>query len=265
MAQVQPNIRIGTAAWSIPKTADEYFPSEGSHLERYAATLNAVEINSSFYREHQASTYRKWAQMVPDDFQFAVKLAKKLTHLERLRNTAPMAEILEGIFELGKKLGVILVQLPPSLQFETVVAEKFFAELRKLFPGPIAFEPRHATWVTNDALKLLSDYKVSKVIADPTVITFDETHDCHFNNSFCYVRLHGAPKIYYSDYEKKDLERWGNKLKTFPTQTTWCICDNTALGYATRNAVFTRRFIDISKNFRGSSLTENMPAPSLEM
>jgi uncharacterized protein YecE (DUF72 family) len=63
-------VRVGTAAWSIPKLHAHAFPAEGSHLERYGAILNAVEINSSFYRPHRRSTYERWAGAVPDDFRF---------------------------------------------------------------------------------------------------------------------------------------------------------------------------------------------------
>jgi uncharacterized protein YecE (DUF72 family) len=73
-------VRIGTAAWSIPKKHAAPFPTAGSHLERYAAVFNAAEINSSFYRPHRAATYERWAASVPDDFRFAVKVPKAITH-----------------------------------------------------------------------------------------------------------------------------------------------------------------------------------------
>jgi uncharacterized protein YecE (DUF72 family) len=73
-------VRIGTAAWSIPREHAAPFPVAGSHLERYAAVLNAVEINSSFYRPHRTATYERWAASVPEDFHFAVKIPKAITH-----------------------------------------------------------------------------------------------------------------------------------------------------------------------------------------
>src|SRR6476661_9254278 len=77
-------ILIGCAGWAIPKKHASEFPTEGSHLARYAGRLPAVEINSSFYRPHQPATYVKWAASVPDDFQFAVKVPKAATHDRRL-------------------------------------------------------------------------------------------------------------------------------------------------------------------------------------
>ena len=81
-------IRTGTAAWSIPKEHAAPFPVAGSHLERYGAVLNAVEINSSFYRPHRTTTYERWAASVPEDFRFAVKVPKAITHEHRLKDVA---------------------------------------------------------------------------------------------------------------------------------------------------------------------------------
>ena len=83
-------IRIGTAAWCIPKEHAAAFPVTGSHLERYGAVLNAVEINSSFYRPHRAATYERWAASVPDHFRFAVKIPKAITHEHRLQDVGDL-------------------------------------------------------------------------------------------------------------------------------------------------------------------------------
>ena len=88
MAAVLPSarVRIGTAGWSIPKEHSAPFPVQGSHLERYGAVFNAVEINSPFYRPHRTATYERWAASVPEDFRFAVKIPKAITHECRLKD-----------------------------------------------------------------------------------------------------------------------------------------------------------------------------------
>jgi uncharacterized protein YecE (DUF72 family) len=68
-----PPVFIGTAGWTIPRALADSFPRERSGLERYAAVFNAVEVNSTFYRPHRASTYARWATLTPDHFRFAVK------------------------------------------------------------------------------------------------------------------------------------------------------------------------------------------------
>ena len=110
---------IGCAGASIPREAAPSFPSEGSHLERYAARFPVLEINSSFHRPHQPATYARWADSVPAGFRFAVKLPRTITHDQRL---AGVEELLRKFAAeagaLGDKLGCVLMQLPPSMQFD---------------------------------------------------------------------------------------------------------------------------------------------------
>jgi uncharacterized protein YecE (DUF72 family) len=235
--------RVGTAAWSIPKEFSGVFSGKGQHLERYARCLKVTEINSSFYREHKPATYSKWARMVPEDFRFSVKLSKVFTHERRLEDTEGLAEVLKGVLELGPKLGALLIQLPPSLKFDHRIAARFFRGLRRVYSGNIAFEPRHASWVTDPALKLLQDQKVSKVVADPERC---EPELCEMEEGFtriaetagfAYYRLHGSPVIYRSKYGTRALKNWAKRMRAETAQDVWCILDNTALGYATGDAL----------------------------
>src|SRR5450830_1663152 len=131
--------RLGCAGWSISRDAAPSFPGDGIHLERYAAVFNAVEINSSFYRPHQPQTYARWADSVPDAFRFAVKLPRTITHDQRLKEIdAPLARFAAEAGTLGDKLGCVLVQLPPSLTLDTVVADEFLQRLRGHFDGMLA-------------------------------------------------------------------------------------------------------------------------------
>ena len=83
-------IQVGCAGWSVPRATWPEFPDAGTHLQRYAARFNAVEINSSFYRPHQTATYARWAASVPDPFRFSVKLPKTITHQQRLAGFLPV-------------------------------------------------------------------------------------------------------------------------------------------------------------------------------
>lgn len=129
-------IRIGTAAWSIPKEHAGPFPAVGSHLERYGAILNGVEINSSFYRPHRRANYKRWATLVPDDFRFAVKVPKAITHERRLKDASDLLDrFVSEVSGVGHKLGPLLVQLPPSLSFQAGIADQFLSELRDPYQG----------------------------------------------------------------------------------------------------------------------------------
>lgn len=119
---MQPfDIRVGCSGWQIPKAHAQHFPSGKSHLERSPSRFLAVEITSSFYKPHRAQTYARWAAAVPEHFQFAVKMPKEITHEHRLADLARLDAFLSEISALGAKLGPLLVQLPPKLEFNVAL------------------------------------------------------------------------------------------------------------------------------------------------
>lgn len=239
-------IRVGCAGWSIPRSTAAIFPDEGSHLERYAGRLNAVEINTSFYRPHRPATYARWAASVPEDFAFSVKMPKLITHERRLSNVSePLKQFLNEAGTLGKRLGCILVQLPPTLEFALPIAAAFFKQLRDLYAGPLACEPRHATWFSHAAQELLSDNSVARVAADPPLHSGGDEPAAL--TTFHYFRLHGSPQIYYSRYSDEFIDALAHKFEVMPVGAeTWCIFDNTAAGHATDNALKLLSMIDQS-------------------
>lgn len=126
-----------------------------------------AEINSSFHRPHAAATYAKWAASTPPAFRFAVKMPRTITHDQKLRRPRlPLLRFLEESSGLAEKRGPLLVQLPPSLEFDRCVAETFFTLVRSEYDGLIVCEPRHATWFSPEADALLVRLQVSRVAAD---------------------------------------------------------------------------------------------------
>jgi uncharacterized protein YecE (DUF72 family) len=226
---------IGTAGWAIPAKYKDRFPSQGSQLERYAARLNGVEINSSFYRPHQRKTYERWAASVPDGFRFSVKLPRSITQNARLQNHGDLlARFTDEVSGLGDKLAVILVQLPPSLAYDAATTAAFFRDLRRQTKAAVACEPRHASWFTPQVDAALTRLKVARVAADPPRAPTDGAPGGWAG--LAYWRLHGSPKIYYSDYTDAALNALAPKLR----EQDWCIFDNTAAFAALGNA-FTLR------------------------
>jgi len=228
---------VGCAGWSLRAEHAADFPADGSHLERYAAVFPAVEINSSFYRPHRPQTYARWAASVPADFRFSVKLPRTITHDAKLAGVDALLDaFLREAGELGPKLGCVLVQLPPKGAFDEEVAAGFLASLRARFPCMLALEARHPTWFGDAATALLRTHGVTRVLADPAagqpgphVATTDAT----------YLRLHGAPDIYYSSYPPDFLDKVVARLArcTARGADAWCIFDNTAIGAAVPNAL----------------------------
>src|SRR5688500_16984494 len=104
-------ILIGTAGWSVARQVADRFPAEGSALERYAAGFPVAEINSSFHRPHQLSTWERWRDSVPEAFRFAVKAPKTITHERKLVDCEPLLDdFMVQARMLDEKLGVVLVQ-----------------------------------------------------------------------------------------------------------------------------------------------------------
>jgi uncharacterized protein YecE (DUF72 family) len=237
-------IRIGTAAWSIAKEHAAAFPVAGSHLERYGAILDAVEINSSFYRPHRTATYERWAASVPEHFRFAVKVPKTITHERRLKDIGDLLDrFLSEVSGLGPKLGPLLVQLPPSLSFESGIADSFLSDLRSRVESPVVCEPRHPSWFTPEIESLLDELRIARVAADPALVSGAGSPGGWRGMS--YYRLHGSPRIYYSAYSPEFLAGTAGRIARAAAAgiETWCIFDNTAAFAATGDALTTRRLV----------------------
>jgi uncharacterized protein YecE (DUF72 family) len=229
-------MRIGTAGWAVPRRFADAFPATGSGLERYAARFNAAEINSTFYRSHKPQTYARWAAAVPAGFRFAVKLPKAITHERRLIDaTAMLDSFLDEVRGLGDKLGPLLIQMPPSLAFDPRLAHEFLSALRARHPGPVACEPRHPSWFEGEADKLLAGTGVARVAADPARVA--AAAQPGGDASLAYFRLHGAPRVYFSEYPPSFLADLAPRLRATPAVETWCIFDNTASGAAAGNGL----------------------------
>lgn len=239
-----PRIRVGCAGWSIPSAHARLFGPGDSMLERYATLFDAVEINSSFHRPHRRSTYARWADSVPDDFRFSVKLPRTITHDLRLKGAGPLLDrFIEEVTGLGARLGGLLVQLPPSLVFDARSTSTFFAMLRRRWRGAVACEPRHASWFSPAAEAFWQRHRIARVAADPAL---DETAAMPGQRgSWRYWRWHGSPRMYYSDYGIASLRALAAEVveKPGPRAERWVIFDNTAHGHAVANAAALRRML----------------------
>ena len=230
-------IHVGTAGWSLPAEQRDHFGAGASILARYATRLNAVEINSSFYRPHRPATYARWAESVPGDFRFAVKMPKAITHERRLVDCEALVERFLGeAGALGNKLGPLLVQLPPSLKFDPKIVRAFFAGLHSQFDGGVVCEPRHASWFEERAGEILAELRIAIAAADPARVPGAEQPGG--DPGVAYFRWHGSPRIYYSNYEPQQLDSLRSRMEVEAQDTdVWCIFDNTAAGAATANAL----------------------------
>lgn len=231
---------IGTAGWALPKRHRHLFPVDGSNLVRYAGRFPAVEVNSSFYRPHRRATWERWGASVPAGFRFSAKTPRALTHDQRLLEPeAVLDEFLAAVAGLGDRLGCLLVQMPPSLAFDASIAEHFFLAFRERTAVPLAAEPRHPTWFTSEANELLRAHRVGRVGADP--VRAPGAGDPAGWEGTPYFRLHGSPRMYFSEYDRGYLTDLAGRLDRARrghdvAGPVWCIFDNTGLDAATANA-----------------------------
>ncbi|WP_444758148.1 DUF72 domain-containing protein [Pseudomonas sp. A014] len=235
-------IHLGCAGWSLSRQYAGEFPLPGSHLQRYAARLDAVEINSSFYRAHLPATYARWACSVPEHFRFAVKLPRLITHELRLEGCEVALDAFLGqCRQLGDRLGCLLVQLPPSLAHDAGRDRRFFEVLREHYAGPVAVEPRHASWQA--AQSMLIDLRIAQVAASPSRFAADAQPAGW--PGLVYWRLHGEPRIYHSEYSQQYLQQLAERLQRSHAAgaDTWCIFDNTASSAALGNALTLERYL----------------------
>jgi uncharacterized protein YecE (DUF72 family) len=257
-------LRIGCAGWSIASAQRPLFDDGASGLERYASRFDAVEINSSFYRPHRRATYERWAGAVPEDFRFAVKIPKAVSHEARLVGTGALLDaFLDQARGLGTKLECLLLQLPPSLAFDARVAATFLAMLRRRWAGGIACEPRHASWFGAAADRLWQRHRIARVGADPALC--GEARHSAGVDALRYWRWHGSPRMYYSAYDEEALQAMAAQVladmpRSGPAKAqAWVIFDNTAHGHAVTDALGFGRIAHRGALGRASGSTTRAP------
>ena len=229
---------IGTAGWSLPANVAGEFGGGGSALQRYASRFGGAEINSSFYRPHRPETWARWADSVPADFRFSVKLPKTISHERKLVDCGEeLARFLGEVGGLGAKLGALLLQLPPKLEFDASVAEAFLSEARDRCEATLVCEPRHPSWFEPEVDERLNRLGIPRVAADPAPVTAGLLPGGSRHTS--YWRLHGSPHMYRSSYDDGRLEHYAELLAAdrLAGRTAWCIFDNTASSAAIHDAL----------------------------
>ena len=232
---------VGTAGWAVPRRWAHLTSSDEKGLTRYARALNAVEINSSFYRPHSRETWARWAAQVPEHFRFSAKIPKAITHDAKLVDvTRPLETFLDEVRGLGPKLGALLVQLPGRFEFDAPLARAFFRMLRTLHDGDVVCEPRHPTWFHEEATALLVKHRIGRVAADPP-----KGHTTCAPGGWpgvVYFRLHGSPRTYFTPYEQPFLMAIAQRVVVHDVPT-WVVFDNTGSGAAFENAVRMRDLV----------------------
>jgi len=234
--------RIGVSGWTYPPWRGAFYPKglrQRDELAYAGRVLNSIEINGSFYSLQRPESYASWAAATPEDFVFAVKGPRFITHMKRLRESeTPLANFFaSGVLRLGAKLGPVLWQLPPNFRFDAGRIEAYLAMLPRdteaaavlacrhdhrvagrtwLQTGtkrPLrhALEIRHESFRDPDFIALLRRQDVALVCAD----TVDWPLLGDLTADFVYCRLHGSTELYRSGYDAPAIERWSGRVRAW--------------------------------------------------
>lgn len=234
--QTVQRIHIGTSGWHYAHWKGPFYPeglADEDLLAWYAERFHTAEINNSFYRLPAAETFAAWRKAVPEDFIFAVKASRFITHMKKLKDPAePLATFLGRASILGDKLGPILFQLPPRWKRNAGRLRSFLEKL----PGGsrYAFEFRDPSWFDPEVYEALAEsdaafciYELAGVLS-PREVTAD----------FVYIRLHGPGAAYQGEYGRKGLAPWAGAIGDWIRQgrEVYCYFDNDQSGFAPRDA-----------------------------
>jgi len=216
-------------------------------LSFYAQTYHTTEINSSFYHLPKAKTVEGWGKKVPDGFTFCPKMSRYLTHIQKLKNPAePLLRFFDVFDSIKNQLGPVLIQLPPSLKFDTRLVKDFFEILKDTYSGYVfALEARHETWLAREAIDLLEEYNIVWVISQSGVgYPYLEA----VTASHIYFRFHGPGKLYASSYTDEQLSAYAKKFAKWAKDghTVWVYFNNTMHGIALKNADLLRNMLDVT-------------------
>jgi len=235
-------IGIGISGWTYAPWRGVFYPKglpQKKELAFAGRQFRSIEINGTFYGLQKPEAFAKWREETPDDFVFAVKGSRYITHMRRLKEVeAPLANFFaSGLLRLGPKLGPLLWQFPPHMRFDEDRFEAFFRLLphdmkaaAKLSSqhderlagrawieaegnGPVrhAVEIRHESFCTPAFIELLRRHNIGLVVADTPEwpLLMDMTAD------FVYCRLHGAEELYASGYGDNSLGLWASRIEAW--------------------------------------------------
>ncbi len=262
-ARLKKPPRIGISGWTYAPWRGVFYPqdlTQKRELEYASRQFNSIEINGSFYSLQRPSSYASWYAQTPPGFVFAVKGARFITHMKKLREVEiPLANFFgSGVLALREKLGPILWQFPPNFGWNPARFREFFkllpkttaeaAQLARLHddklkhgvhaetdrsrPLRYAVEIRHPTFLVPEFFALLREFGIAFVVAD-TAGKFPYAEEV--TADFVYVRLHGAEQLYVSGYSDAELRAWARRIRRWAREV-FLYFDNDAKVHAPFNA-----------------------------
>lgn len=238
------DIHIGCSGWNYKHWRGIFYPAglpQREWLDWYARHFTTVEINNSFYRLPDEMTFKRWRLQSPDNFVFAVKASRFLTHMKRLRDPdEPLDRLLSQAKGLGRKFGPILYQLPTGFRLDMARLETFLHALPRRRRHVIEF--RDPSWYVPQVFKLLERQHVALCLHDKD----GSAIDAPYTGPFIYVRFHGTDGRYHGSYSDAALSGWA---RTFADRwqdgsDVYAYFNNDPNADAVRNAATLKRLVE---------------------
>jgi uncharacterized protein YecE (DUF72 family) len=264
--------RIGISGWRYPGWRGDFYPkglAQRRELAYAAEQLGTIEINGSFYSLQRPSSYRAWRGETPDDFVFAVKGGRFVTHMKRLVDVGDALAnfFASGLLALGPKLGPLLWQLPPTFGYDELRLSAFFDQLPRTTAAAVDLARRHTdkvpddrAWVQTDADRPLRHAMEVRHpdFATPSAVDLFRTHGIALvvadtagrypfltetTSDFVYVRMHGDKELYASGYTPEVLDRWSERIEGWVDDglDVYVYFDNDMKGFAPYDALALQR------------------------
>jgi uncharacterized protein YecE (DUF72 family) len=233
-------LRIGCSGWNYAHwRSGVFYPPRlpaRQWLQHYARSFDTVELNTTFYRLPRRDAVQRWVDETPDDFVFAVKVSRYITHIKRLVEVPEHLPLLyERIEPLrsSPKLGPLLWQLPPTFKVDL---DRLATALEQLPRGERhAFEFRHPSWFAEETMTLLREHNAALVIADRPEVHAFQTHE--LTADFTFVRFHAGTRGRNGNYSESELEEWSGRLAAWSREVdVFAYFNNDWEGYAPANA-----------------------------
>ncbi|MBP8612768.1 MAG: DUF72 domain-containing protein [Candidatus Atribacteria bacterium] len=236
---------IGTSGYYYPGWIGKFYPEgmkSSEFLNYYQDYFDTVELNSTFYHMPKKTTMKTMKRKLKPDFVVSVKMNRTITHLKRLKNVEnELRMFFDSVSELVTNLGVILVQLPPSLKLNLEILNNFLTLLPNQFKYAIEF--RHKSWLDESVFTLLRDYNVAFVISHGDDYPFLRRETANFS----YIRLHGPDELYASLYSESELNEWAEYIKSINEKgvEAFVYFNNDFYGYAIVNATSLKNLLSM--------------------
>jgi uncharacterized protein YecE (DUF72 family) len=238
------SVRVGCSGWNYDSWRGRLYPEglgKARWLTRYAEVFDTVEVNSTFYRLASRNGVARWVEQTPDDFVFAAKASRYLTHVRRLRNVEEgirrYYERIEPLVD-SAKLGPIVWQLPPNFQRDD---DALAGVLAVLPAGRHCFEFRHPTWFTADVYAALRLHGAALVIADHPRWPFQARE---LTTDWTLVRLHHGHRGRRGNYSRSELDEWARQITDWRRRAEVLVyLNNDWEGFAVENARYLKRIL----------------------